>query len=795
MTAVPRSAGRRGMHRRRMFAQLPLPFCVFRADRRTAVPWRCAAAAVLCLAVCSLHAVTAGAADLSRAKQLIQIGDYAQAVTELHEFATKNPADLDVHLLLARAFAECEFHLKMPGEADGVRVRPSRIRRRPPLRIPGRIGVGWSNQTRACHELGLRAKAGAAGQKRLFAAIGAGGKLAPLAVRSAATAKLEAAVPAIAKALERKDADAELVRAAESALAQIGGPKAAEVLRKRIDRETNPNQKRQLISGYLRCLDDAALGQLARTSKDELLLSRLAGLWKGASPATLIALAGRTDLPDKPRTAALDRLKSLAKPDNPEYRMLLAAQRAALDGLLRVAKPDNAELRKLLAEQKAALDQLRRAGRPDSPKYRELLAARRAALDGLLRAAKPDNPEYRKLLVEQKAALDQLERAAKPDTLEYCRLLATLVNDKSPRVSWAAVEQLVDADPDKAAGPLIAELKNKDHATSAARLLRKVKSKASLDGLLNVLEELSDRKKHKNWAVKRDDVFDALVAAGARGKTLIDGVRLMLKPDPVRNVNPDPRFAKVLERQRFENAGLPRLPIDLRAAVAKELVNDKDPMARCAAVQSLTYLDPDTALAVAKAALDDKNAYIRNSAARVALDIINKKPDDVKAVIPLIGFDDNFVRNYAIRLVTKQREKAALKPMLELINDDARAKHSRDEISEFFVVVPDKAAVKPLIARLRHSHTTDSVDRLTMAIKRCAEDETATAVNEIAKLLKSKPDNVRCNAATALRVLGHEGVRGPDSVLKALARAERAAKSPRERQTIQQAIKALTAEE
>ena len=610
--------------------------------------------------VCSVLAVSvpAVAADLTRAKQLVQIGDYAQAVGLLHELAVKDPMNVEVRLLMARAFAACEVDLKMPGKVD----------------------VGQSNGDRALYQLRILAKLGEVGQKRLIGEISGGGNLALPAVRAAASARLEAAVPAISATLEKRHADTRFVSAAESALQRIGGSKAAKALRKQIGREKDPRRALRLAEAYLRSLDGAALVEFARTSKDEPILGRLASFCPDVPAAPLFALAGRTDLPAR-------------------FRLM--------------------------------------------------------AIHGLRRAAKADDPEQRKLL-------------------------ATLCTDKSDEVRWLATQRLAAVAPDEAVKPVIAAMKEKDHSYTALQMVREMKGEALVDELAKVIEELSDKEKRKNWKVDRDAVFRALIAAGADRPTLTRIVRQMVRTD----------FEHAASPERLPlHAKLPDLPREHFVAVVKELLGDKELIVRGAAIRALrasSDVSDATSLELAKSVLNDKEAHIRRTAAHIILNVARRDKDATKDLILLLKSDESYIFASAIQILAKRREKAATKPMLKLFDNEDLAREVRDALTDFFAAVPDKAAVEPLLAELRREQPRVSVRRLAPAIKACAKGGLAAATaNEIAKSLKSKCANVRVNAATALRVLGHK------CVLDALVRAEPAATSPTERQTIRRAIDTL----
>ena len=382
----------------------------------------------------------------------------------------------------------------------------------------------------------------------------------------------------------------------------------------------------------------------------------------------------------------------------------------------------------------------------------------------------PDSPRY--------TALDCLRPLAKPDgDPAYRKLLGRLVNDKSSTIRGMAIKQLVTADPDKAAGLLVAMLKDKNRVNGALYLLPRVKSKKLVGLFAEVLADLSDEAKRQDWAVQRGRVFDMLVDAGAEGETLVDAARLMITPDPDRHVSRD---------SQLRNAQLPGIPKEHLAAVVKELLKDEDLVVRRAAVRSLAHIEPDAAFPLAQSLLDDKDDYVRHEACTVFIGLVVSKRKTPKELIPLLKSDDSYVRNSAVVRLAQHRERAALKPMIELLNDEEQAKDVWEWLTRFFTAVPDKAAVKPLTARLGREQPGVSPGQLAAAIKACAKDEVAAAAKEIAKLLDSESGFIRSNAITALRVLGH------DCVLDALVRAQRAAKSTHERRNIQRAIDAVT---
>ena len=282
-------------------------------------------------------------ADLTKAKRLLQIGDSAGALAELHGLAQAQPEHAEARLLIARAFAQCPFDLQMPGT----------------------VAVGRSNRERALYQLGILAKLGPAGQKLLLDSIAGGGKLAPLAMSAAGTEKLSAAVVPLGRVLDRKTLDAGTANTAISALVQIGGPRAAAVIKKMLDRETDKRRRRWLAARYLGCLAEKDLVKLAQTCQDGAVLQELAYRRSGVPDAAWVALARRRGLEPSQRRRALDRLSRMAEAQPAAYVGLLEellkdpsddVRWAATERLARAAPP------KAIGPLVAALATRKRAG-------------------------------------------------------------------------------------------------------------------------------------------------------------------------------------------------------------------------------------------------------------------------------------------------------------------------------------------------------------------------------------------------------------------------------------------------
>lgn len=312
--------------------------------------WHKATIAVLVLAA---SAAVAQAGDLDKARKLADIGDYAAAVVQLGELASADPANAQVRLLLATCFAKCEYELQLSGP----------------------VSLGRANTDRAMYQLGILAGLGKDGTDALIGAIGdKDDRLALPAIRTAGKVKLAAAVDALIAELDRPEpppkpatgagapfrpgfpaadptvAPRQMPRrmaAAVEALAQIGGNRGAAAILKRV--ATQPEEQRDvwlltqyaacaegpqaaatirslianskargvLIALYLRVSDEAALVKAAQTEQDKDILAAMCNNTQSPQ-AALEALARRTELPDRDRTAAINGL-SYARASGSKY--------------------------------------------------------------------------------------------------------------------------------------------------------------------------------------------------------------------------------------------------------------------------------------------------------------------------------------------------------------------------------------------------------------------------------------------------------------------------------------------
>ncbi len=248
----------------------------------------------------AMLAGAAFAADVDKAEKLVRIGDYAAAVAQLHTILTAEPENVDARLLMARAFAECRYDLQLPGA----------------------VKLGRRNLERALYQLNILAKLGAKGEKALVEAIGQSARLRYPAVLTAGSAKLVSAVPALAKVLDSPDAEENTSNAAVNALVQIRTPAAVTAIKKHLDGAQDRNRKQWLTARYLDCLDEGAVVELAKATKDQEILRQLS--YRRSLPqGGWLALVRRTDLSDDRRTRALDRLQNMAKTEKEKYVGLL----------------------------------------------------------------------------------------------------------------------------------------------------------------------------------------------------------------------------------------------------------------------------------------------------------------------------------------------------------------------------------------------------------------------------------------------------------------------------------------